>query len=167
MRTRSLTLAGILAACVLFLLYLAAMVPNLKAVLYGLSSLPMAVVVLETDKKTAAVFYAATAVLALLLLPDKLAALPYVLVLGAYGLVKAYAEVMLSRLREWVVKLVYFILTMGIYYLLIVKLLLPAFVWPISPVWLGLAAAALFVVYDFVYTLAIQYYLQTIRPRLR
>lgn len=166
MNARSLALAGLLAAGVMILLYMAMIVPNLKAVLYGLASLPMAVVVLETDRKTAVLFYLATAGLALILLPDKMAALPYVLVLGGYGFVKSLAETKTSRFLEWVLKLLYFDIALILYYFLIAKILFPAIVWPLSPVWLGLAAQGLFVLYDYVYSLAIHYYLRFLRPHI-
>ncbi len=166
MRYRSLTLAGVLAAIVVLLLYLAMVVPGGKAALYAAASLPLALLVIEGGKKMAALFYLATAVLALLLLPDKAAALPYVFVLGLYGLIKSVAEERKRRLWEWALKYAYCNAALALYFLLIVKVVFPGISWPISPLWLGIAAQPLFLLYDLFYSLSIAFYLRELRPRV-
>lgn len=163
--TRLLALGGILGALTLIDLWLAAIVPNLKLMLYGLSALPMAVIVIEGNRRLALIFYGATALLALLLLPGTpLSALPYVLVLGLYGLVKSLAEAGHNRIVEWVWKLLYFNATMAVYYLLIVTLLIPDIVWPVALWLLVLLAEAAFVAGDVIYSIAINFYEKRLRP---
>ena len=166
--TRWLTLGGVLGALTLIDLWLAAALPTMKLVLYTLSSLPMIVMVLETNKRSALIFYGATAALALLILPNTpLSALPYVLLLGLYGLVKAVAERMPSTVVEWVIKLVYCNVMTGLWYLLIVKLLLPDIVWPLPVGLLAVLAQVAFIGGDFVYSAAVWYYAKKIRPKLK
>ena len=107
-QNRDLALAGIMTAVTVILLFAAMIVPNLKLVLYGLSSLPMAALLLKPTAAPESCFYIATAALALILLPDKMAALPYVTVLGLYGLIKAVAEKFPNRIIEWTIKEIYF-----------------------------------------------------------
>ena len=166
-QNRYLALAGIMTAVTVILLFAAMIVPNLKLVLYGLSSLPMAALLLETNRRTGIMFYIATAALALILLPDKMAALPYVTVLGLYGLIKAVAEKFPNRIIEWTIKEIYFNATLFLYGLLIYKVFMPNITFPI-PIWaVVLCAEALFVAYDYIYSICILYYEKLFRQNIK
>lgn len=164
--TRKLALAGIMTAITIIILFFAMVIPNLKLALYGLASLPMAVVVIECDKKTGLLFYIATAVLSFVLLPDKVAALPYIVVLGLYGLVKSGAENRKNIITQWLIKLIYFNAALVLYLWLIIQIFLPDITFPI-PLWiLVLGAQVLFVAYDFIYSYCVAFYEKSIRPKV-
>lgn len=166
-KTRIITLGGILGALTILDLWLASIVPNLKLVLYGISALPIAVMVIEGNRHASLLFYVATAILSLLLIPRApLSSLPYVLVLGLYGLVKSIAEANKNPVLEWIIKLFYFNATMALYYILIVTIFVPDVAWPL-PLWaLVIIAEVAFVLCDFLYSYAIQFYERMIRSKL-
>ncbi|MDO4541220.1 MAG: hypothetical protein Q4C00_00125 [Bacillota bacterium] len=164
--TRKLALAGIMTAFTVMILFGAMIVPNLKLFLYGLSSLPMAVVVMECDKKTGLLFYVASALLCFILLPDKVAALPYIVVLGLYGLIKAVAEGSPNTLTEWLIKIIYFNASLSLYLWLIIKIFIPNISFPI-PLWIIIIGAeAIFVAYDFIYSYCVSFYEKSLRPKV-
>lgn len=164
--TRKLALAGIMTGITIIILFFAMVIPNLKLALYGLASLPMAVVVIECDKRTGLLFYIATGVLSFILLPDKVAALPYIVVLGLYGLVKSGAESTKNAVTQWLIKLIYFNAALGIYLWLVVQIFMPNITFPI-PLWiLIIGAEALFVAYDFIYSYCVAFYEKSIRPKV-
>ncbi|MEG0874152.1 MAG: hypothetical protein RSB05_00895 [Clostridiales bacterium] len=166
-KNRTLALAGIMTAFTVIILFFAMVIPNLKLVLYGLSSLPIAVILIECDKKTAGLFFTATAVLALILIPDKTAVLPYVVVLGFYGFIKAIAEKFTNNIVEWAIKIIYFNATLAIYLWLVLAIFLPNIVLPI-PLWVLIIGAEVgFVIYDFIYSACIWYYEKQIRPKIK
>lgn len=163
---KKLALAGIMTALTVIILFFAMLIPNLKLVLYGLSSLPMAVVIIECDKKTGLLFYAATSILGFVLLPDKIAALPYIVVLGLYGLIKSWAEKVNNTVAEWAIKIIYFNAASALYLYLIIQIFMPDITFPI-PLWvLAIGAQALFIVYDFIYSYCITFYEKNIRPKV-
>lgn len=164
---KELALAGIMTAVTVILLFAAMIIPNMKLVFYGLSSLPMAVLLLETNRRTGIMFYIATAVLAMVLLPDKTAALPYVTVLGLYGLTKAIAEKFPNRVVEWIIKELYFNATLFIYGLLIYKIFIPDITFPI-PIWaIVICAEVIFVAYDYIYSICVWYYEKMFRQNVK
>lgn len=164
---KDLALAGIMTAVTVVILFAAVILPNMKIVCYGLSSLPMAALLLETNKRTGVMFYIATAALAMVLLPDKLAALPYVTVLGLYGLIKSIAERFPNRVVEWTIKGIYFNATLFLYGFLVYKLFMPDLEFPI-PLWaVILCAEGLFVAYDYIYSICVWYYEKMIRKNVK
>ncbi len=164
--TRKLAFAGIMTAITVIILFFAMVIPNLKLVLYGISSLPMAAVIIECDKKTGFIFYLATAILSLILIPNKIAVLPYVTVLGLYGLIKTWAEKSPNLILEWLIKLIYLNAAGALYLWLLIKIFMPNIHFPIS-LWLIIIGSQIcFVIYDFIYSYCVSFYEKTIRPKV-
>lgn len=164
-KIRKIALGGVLAAFTVLSLYISAILPANKFFFFGLSSVFIAVVLVETGVKNGWVFYAATTLLALLVLPDKLHVIPYALFFGIYGIVKYYAEKVKKFVVEFIIKLFYFNLTIIPSFLLAGRATgLPAserFPW-----WILLAAAnAAFLVYDYAFTVFIRFYFKRLKTK--
>ena len=91
-RTKQLTLAGILAGLGVVLLLLGAFLQVLDLSAAALASLLIVVAVIELSPIFPILIYLVTGLLALLLLPDKLAALVYLALTGYYPIAKCYVE---------------------------------------------------------------------------
>ncbi len=116
--TTRLTLGAMTSALTLLCLYLAAIMPVGRIPLYFASSIFIYALTCEGAYILALVSYAASTSLALLLLPVKLPAILYVLLLGHYGIFRTILEVRLSsRALKMLIKVLYcdIWLVLGIY----------------------------------------------------
>ena len=74
-----ITLGGICLALTLVFMFGASIVPGAEMTLYAVSSLFIAVMIIETGVKGGAALYAAAVLLGLLIVPNKIGILPYAL----------------------------------------------------------------------------------------
>lgn len=167
LNTKKIALNGILGALAVICLLLATILPTNRLSFYALSSFFVAVAIIEGGLKAGWLFYAATSLLSLVIVPEKLGLVPYLIFFGLYGLVKYYIEKLDKLVIEYVLKFVYFNICLGIALLSVSKL----FGYSLSitlPWWLLIIALEIvFFIYDYVYTLFINYYKHKLKPRLK
>ncbi len=165
-RVKRITLSGILLAFTVICVFLAATLPTSKLSLYALSSLFMAVIVIELGTKAGWAFYIASGILSALLVP-RLEVIPFIVFFGVYGLIKLYVERIHSRIIEYVLKLAYFNVCLVLGLVFLKEILLNGNL-PAAPVY---AIAALlevvFILYDYIYTLFIRFYGSQLKQRLK
>lgn len=164
---KRLALGGILTALTLITLYAESVLPTSKLSLYALSSFFVSAIVIESGIKSAWAFYIASSMLALIIIPDKIAVIPYMAFFGVYGIVKFYIEKLQNLISEFILKIAYFNLCLLFATLLIKEFFLDklsiAFPW-----WMLIVVLeVVFLVYDYVFTLFIQYYNKRIRTVLK
>ncbi|MCR4434618.1 MAG: hypothetical protein QHH06_00150 [Clostridiales bacterium] len=167
---RKIALGGILLALTSLTLFAAAVSPTGKLSLYVLSSFYIAVVLMEFGIKAGWVFYPASCMLAFLALRGNVGGLfSYIAFFGIYGIVKFYAEKIKNPVVEYIFKAAYFnaVLVAAIFFARQVLSFDPIRL-EIFPVWaVILASEVVFFLYDYVYSLFIQYYYQKIRKRIK
>lgn len=163
-----IALNGILGALAVICLLLAAILPTNKLSLYALSSFFVSAVIIEGGAKTGWLFYAATSLVALAIVPDKLTVvLPYAIFFGLYGIIKYYIERLNNIAIEYVLKFVYFNICVAVAFFSVKSIFGYILEIKIS-VWIIIAGLELaFFVYDYVYTLIVNYYNNKIRPKLK
>lgn len=106
--TGRMALGGILTAGSLAILWLACMVPSGQIGVTAVAGLFPVVMVLQVSRGAALLCWAATSLLALLLLPSKSIALLYLCFMGIYPILKSLLEMKVGRVAEWLGKLVFF-----------------------------------------------------------
>ncbi|MGI6732994.1 MAG: hypothetical protein ACOX4J_02290 [Anaerovoracaceae bacterium] len=159
LRTKTAALGGIMLALLVVTLFLASFVPGIELTLYAISSFYTAVMILETNGKGGGIFYVASGMLALLLIPNKAAVLPYLFFFGLYGIVKFYIEKIRRRPVEIFLKLVFFNISIGSGILLFKSAFLGNIQLPeYSNILLALGAQLMFLLYDYIFTLLIAFY---------
>lgn len=84
--TKTISLCGIFLVFTLLFLFLAGSITNIQMISYCLSSIFVIIILEESNLQTGIAFYAASSLLALLILPNKLAIVPYILFFGHYGI---------------------------------------------------------------------------------
>ncbi len=166
-KASKIALSGILGALAVICLFFASILPTSRLSLYALSSFFICIVIIENGIKAGWFFYAATTLLAVILVPDKLSIIPYAIFFGAYGAVKYYIEKINRLLIEYIVKYIFFNICLAAAVLFIwqifaasVKINLP---WWILIVVLEIV----FFIYDYVYSMVIAYYRDNLRKKLR
>jgi hypothetical protein len=158
-RIRRLTLAALLTALSVALLFFAGLTPSGKLGLSAAAGLIPAVAVLREGVRTGFLCYAGTSILALMLLPSKLPALLYTILLGHYPMLKALIERLRKRSLEWLCKLA---LANALFFLLrrfLWALLVPALPEALEAVWpYYLAGNVAFIAYDIGFSKLIDLY---------
>ena len=168
-RTFAITFCAMLAALSLILLLAASFLPSGRLALAAVAGfLPAAAVLSAGGLRAGLACYIVTAALALLLLPDKFAALAYVILFGHYAVVKSLLERIPQPILIWVCKLV----LCNLLFALLIRLFGAVFLDNLPerlrmiPL-LHLFGSIAFVIYDIVFSMLIRFYQQRIGPHLR
>jgi hypothetical protein len=167
LKAKTIALGGILGALAVICLLLADILPASKISLYALSSFFISVIIIEMGVRAGWIFYAATSLLGFVVVPDRISILPYVLFFGAYGIIKFYIEKLDRIVIEYILKLIFFNACAGIMLFAAGSLLDAGPVIAFSWWWLVIAGEIIFLVYDIVYTLFINYYRNKLRAKLK
>ena len=107
-KIRRLTLTAVFTAFSVVFMYLSAVLPPGQLGFLGISSLFGVAAVIEYGIAGGLFVFAGTAVIGLIILPDKMLILLYAMFFGYYPILKSLAEKCRSRILEWIIKLVVF-----------------------------------------------------------
>lgn len=168
--TKKLTVCAMLAALGVVLLYLGSLVEVLDISMAAIASLTCIIAVIEYGKSAPWAVFGVTAVLSLILLPNKTPAALYAIFFGFYPILKEKIE-KLPRLPSWVIKeLVFNVCLAGmcaaIYYLSTTgQNTLLSSPWMIAAT--IAAAEVVFVLYDIALTRLISFYIINLRHRFK
>lgn len=165
-RTKRITVSGILLALVVIVLYFESIMPTNRLALYALSSFFVSVIIIEFGIKSGWLFYAASAIMALIIIPDKIGLTPYMIFFGIYGIIKFYIEKLDKLPYEYVLKMLFFNACMVTAIILVKEIFIES-VKINFPWWIViLLFEFVFVIYDYVYSLFIQYYKNRVKKIL-
>lgn len=163
-RTYKLALGGICLALTLVFLFGASVIPGAELTLYAVSSLFVAVMMIESGIKGGAALYAAAVLLGLLIIPNKLGILPYVCLFGLYGMVKFYIEKLRHPAAQIAVKILFFGAILAAALTVFRELLLGDIQVPDMPLGILLGGGILMMLlYDLIYTLLISIYKERVK----
>ena len=158
-KTGKIAMGGICTALAVIFMFGASFVPGIELTLFLISSLFTAVMVLEAGAAGGLSVFAAASILGLILVPNKLALIPYIFCFGYYAVLKFYIEKIKSGVLQMTIKVIYFaaIVLLG---LLVFKSVLTAGIhmpdWPVAG--LIIAGIVMLVLYDYVMTFLINWY---------
>lgn len=157
--TKVMALGGVLLALSVVCLYFASFIPGFEMTLYAVSSVLVAVMMIESKGRGGWLLYGAVSLISLMILPNKLGAVPYILFFGLYPVVKSYIERIQNTTLQLVVKFGAFTVIMLVLYKLTAGLLFSGAVFDNVP-FVGLLAAGevFFFLYDMILSWLIGYY---------
>jgi len=157
--TKKVALGGVMLALQMATLFLAGFVPGIELTLYALSSLYAAIIIIETNISAGLLFYIASVLPALLIIPNKAAILPYIFFFGIYAVIKLMIEKIGKQLIEIPLKLVFFNTSIGAGIILFKSMFLGNINLPeYSNLLLVLGGQLLFLLYDYLFTLLVAFY---------
>lgn len=164
--SKKVALGGVLGALCIICLYLAVYLPTSRLFFYGVSSVFSSIMLVESGNRWAWIFYFATSLLALLLIPNKVGIIPYAAFFGLYGMIKYYIEGIRNTAIELILKGAFF--SLGLFLaILVVKELFMGEVFSKLPLWaLIIGALVVFYIYDYAYTQFVVFYETRIRKRI-
>lgn len=166
---RRTAFAAVLTAMSVALLYAGSVLPTGHLAMVALASLLPAAAVIAGGMGSGMLVYAASALLALILLPDRTCAVAYALVLGWYGPVKSLIERIGRLWLEWALKLALFSAVTAVFYFLFSAMfaaLVPLTLLPMRVLVIPILLGA-FALYDAAFTRLIGIYCRRIASRLR
>ena len=160
-----ISLTAMFASMSLLFLYLASVLPTMRIAMYFLSSVFVMGLVIEEEIGLAMLMYAAVSLLSLLLMPNLLRVVPYVLFFGHYGIGKYYIQTRIKdKVVGYVLKLLYYNLALVLMYLLARQILIEDVFVTGIPFWLFIVIAEVaFVAYDYAYAKVTTFYFNNIR----
>lgn len=166
-KARRLSLSGVLLSLTVIALFIESVAPVNKLSLYALSSFFVSVVIIEFGSGAGWLFYLTSCILAAIVVQDKMALIPYILFFGIYGVVKYHIEKLGKLVLEYVLKLLFANMIIFLLYHLFRQLILPDIKTELPLLLLLVLAQAAFLLYDYVYSLFIQYYGNKIKKILK
>lgn len=165
-KTFKLALGGICLALTIIFMFAGSIAPGVELTLFALSSVFVAVMILESGVGGGVILYLAAVILGLILVPNKVGLIPYVFLFGYYGLVKFFIEKLKSAVAQIIVKAIFFAAVLCIGFLGFKELLLGAVSLPDMPIVILIIAGVLFLLlYDYIYTLAINLYITKVQRK--
>jgi hypothetical protein len=160
-----ISLTAMFASMSLLFLYLASILPTMRIAMYFLSSVFVMGLVLEEEIGLAFLMFGVVSLLSLLLMPNILRVVPYVVFFGHYGIGKYFIETNIKdKVLRYVIKLLYYNVGLALIYFLARQVFAQDLLELGIAVWLLVILAEIaFVVYDYVYTKIASYYFNNIR----
>ncbi|MDI9482329.1 MAG: hypothetical protein QM315_03985 [Bacillota bacterium] len=164
--SKKIAVAGILTALSAAALFLENIFPTGKLGFYVFAGFLLSVVIMECGILFGWISFAASSLLAFLLVPEKTAVVPYFLFFGIYSLVKSHIEKLNRIVVELVLKFVFFNAALFILWK-IALLFIPQSFFEILPVFVIIVLLEiLFFVYDWLFSLWIQFYQEKLQPKI-
>ena len=158
---------AVMAALSVVFIYLASVFPTGRLGFVAVSSLFGIAAVIESGMIAGVMVYIVSSLLALLLVPNKLIALIYVMFFGYYPVLKSLAERVKSRVLEWAIKLAVFNGALTLMMLTIKGILIPQAAESIPMAVIYIGVNIVFAVFDFGVTKLIAFYLNRISKNIR
>ena len=167
-KTKAITTCAMLAALSVVILYLGSFIDVLDASMAVIASLMTVIVVIEFGRSASWSIYAVTAVLSLILLPNKSPAVMYAAFFGFYPILKETFEKR-NKIVSWVLKEITFNAALVVCFLVIRFLIfigipeIPTMMYVLG----ALLLEAVFILYDLALTRLISFYIFNLRKRLK
>lgn len=168
-RTKRIALIGTLSAISVLCVFLTSIMPTGRLSLFTVSSFLVSIIIIEYGDKQGWIFYIVTNLIAYILIPNKIGIVVYTSFFGIYGILKHYIESINNMMWEYVLKYTFFN-TCIVFVLLVFKVVInrDITIGTIGNIkftfWIVIAIAeVIFFIYDYIYTLFVQYYKHRLR----
>lgn len=165
-KTFKLALGGICLALTIVFMFAGSIAPGVELTLFAISSVFVAVMIIESGVSSALLLYVAAVVLGLILVPNKIGLVPYIFLFGYYGLVKYFIEKQKTALSQIISKVIFFALVMCVGFLGFKEVMLGAVELPDYPVAILIVGGVIMMMlYDYIYTLLINFYVTKVQRK--
>lgn len=163
-KTFKIALGGICLALTLIFMFGASFVPGIELTLFAIASLFTAVMIIETGVGGGIMLYIGAALLGLILLPNKLAMVPYIFFFGYWCIVKYFIEKTKSSVVQIIIKVIFFAALLCVALLFFAEVLTGSINLPDYPAAVLIAAGTLFLfLYDCIVTFLISFYFRRLQ----
>jgi len=166
-KTRTLTLSALFSAFTVIILYIASVWPSGQIGLVAAASLFVAAAVIESGLVPGVYVFAASSIIAMLMIPNRAAPILYIAFFGFYPVLKSLIERLRGTILQWVLKLLVFNISLTVLWFLLRELFfsLEGFSPHIILVYLG--GSVIFAMFDYGFTKMIWFYINRISRKMR
>lgn len=164
--TKKIATAGVLLAFSIATLFAATTIPGIELTLFALSSVYVAIMVIEFTPNVGWVFYFGSVMLTFVLIPNKGAVIPYTIFFGIYAIIKYYIENFkkINQPVEIVLKLLFCNLMCALGFIFFGTIFTGAINIPnVALPIIIIGAQVFFLAYDYILTLLIGFYMKRIK----
>lgn len=166
-KTKALALCSVFSALGVVLMYIGALTEVLDLTAAALASMLTLIIYIEIGGIYPYMVYAVTSLLSLLLLPQKFAALIYLLIAGYYPMLKGHCERLPKRFLEWAAKLAVFNAALTLAILASRFILLASGLTKVYVISLFLLGNFTFIVFDIALSMLVRLYFLKYRKLLK
>ncbi len=170
MKNKNFTIAlgGILVALTVISIYVSSIVPGIELTMYAISSIFVAVMVIESGPKGALLVFAASLLLGFIIIPNKVGIIPYAALFGYYGIIKYYIEKIGKMPIELIIKAALFLVIFGVGISVFGEVFLGNIQMPDFPIVIIMVGGTIgFLLYDRIYSGLCGIYFEKISPKIR
>ena len=165
-KTFKLALGGICLALTLIFMFAGSIIPGIELTLFAISSLFVAIMILESGVGGAVLLYLGACILGFILIPNKIGLIPYVFLFGYYGIVKYFIEKLPTPIIQIAIKVIFFATILCAGFFGFKELLLSAAELPDYPAAVLIVAGTIFLMlYDFIYSFIINFYVTKVQRK--
>lgn len=163
LKSKEIAFLGVLLGLNQLFIILSSIIETNTLILMGAAALTVGIIIVESGARSGIVFYAASCILGFFLTFNKTELITYILFFGMYSIVKHLTETRISnKYMRLAAKLVYFNISAVMIYFA-AKMFIPLEIkW-----WMIFAVQPLFFIYDYAFTVFINYYMLSIRPKIK
>ena len=164
---KRIVISGVLVALSVIILYLGCAIEVLDITMSAIVSLLVVVIVIEMGYSYAWLTYIASAIISVILLPQKSPAIFYACFMGFYPILKSYIERIGSGLVRWIIKLIVGNVAIGLMLAILLIFIPDEFEGGAMLLITYALALAAFVMYDIALSKLITLYFKMIRDRIK
>lgn len=162
LKSKDLAYLGVLLGLNQVFIVLSSLIETNTLFLFAVAALIVGIVIVEFGAKSSLFFYIASSILGYILTFNKIEIITYILFFGLYSIIKHLLETkVLGKKSLILAKITSFNITLVIIYLVTKLFTAIPFEY-----WMILLAQVLFLVYDYAFTVFINYYIDKIKPKL-
>ena len=163
LKSKEMAYLGVLLGLNQLFIILSSVIETNTIILMAAAALVVGVVIVEFRGKAGILFYIASCMLGFLLTFNKIEIITYICFFGLYSIIKHYIEInILNQYISYGVKIGFFNISLLAMYLIVRLFIALTLTW-----WMILAAQVLFIIYDYAFTIFINVYMNSIRPKLK
>ncbi len=163
LKSKDVAYLGILLGLNQLFIILSSVIETNTIILMAAAALVVGVVVVEFGGKSGTIFYIASCILGFFLTFNKIEIITYICFFGIYGIIKHYIETKISNnYLSYAMKIASFNISLLLMYFIVKQFINLPLRW-----WMILAAQILFIIYDYAFTIFINQYINSIKPKLK
>ena len=164
-KTRNLTISALLSALAVVSLYLGSLLPTGQLGLAALASLFVAAAIIEAGLKSGVSVFIISSAIAMLIIPNRVVPLFYLLFFGYYPIIKSLIEKHKNVFVQWILKILVFNSSLTVIYFLQKTLIFDIFESQPTVIILYLLGNAVFALFDYGYSNVIRLYMELVSKK--
>ena len=161
-KTRNLSLSALLTAFAVIILYIASIWPTGQLGLTAVASLFVAAAIIESGITYGIYVYIVSSAISMLIIPNRLAPILFVLFFGYYPVVKSLIEQLRHKTLQIILKLLVFNIAFIVIYYLFSELVVAFISYDLNIVIIFLIGNIVFLLFDYGFSKLIQFYINRI-----